>query len=113
MQPEQQRRGFTLIEVLVVVIIIGVLMAILIPVISKVRVAARTANTESFISQLSRAIEAYHADFRAYPGPLSNVEVWNGNAPSNAIAIANVPASEGFAITQGTTFSQKITRQLV
>jgi prepilin-type N-terminal cleavage/methylation domain-containing protein len=113
MQPEQQRRGFTLIEVLVVIIIIGVLMAILIPVIGKVRVTAQTANSEAFLAQLARAIEDYHADHRAYPGPLTNVEVWNDQnafgAAFNNVLIDPQAQNDGFAVGQGTNFRQKVT----
>lgn len=75
--------AFTLVELLVVVTIIAVLIGILIPVIAKVKVKARAAETQNFIQQLSAAIEQYHNDHRAYPGPLSNDEVRNpGTVPA-------------------------------
>jgi prepilin-type N-terminal cleavage/methylation domain-containing protein len=68
-------RGFTLIEVLVVVIIIAGLIAITIPVVSKVRSRAQAANSESWVRQIANACDRYYQDFRAYPGPLSNNEI--------------------------------------
>lgn len=68
-------RAFTTIELLVVIGIIVVLIGLLVPVVSKVRDSARAANTASFISNLSTAIEQYYQDFKAYPGPLSNNEI--------------------------------------
>jgi prepilin-type N-terminal cleavage/methylation domain-containing protein len=73
----RQSFGFTLVELMAVVAIIAVLIAILVPVVSKVRTAARKSTTEAFLQQLSRTIEEYYGDHRAYPGPLSNVEVYN------------------------------------
>ena len=52
------RGGFTMIELLVVIGIIVVLVAILIPAVAKVRIAARTAETTSELKDLAAAIEA-------------------------------------------------------
>lgn len=107
------RRAFTLVELLVVIGIITILIGILIPVVGKVRTAARNASTASFISQLSSAIDAYYQDYRSYPGPLSNLEVWNSSSPP-AITIDTDPqiTSQGFATVQPTgagAFREQIT----
>ncbi|HVT88235.1 MAG TPA: type II secretion system protein [Tepidisphaeraceae bacterium] len=73
--------GFTLIELLVVIGIITILVGILVPVASRVREAARKSTTTAFISQLSRSIDNYFNDFRDYPGPLTNKEIWNSSTP--------------------------------
>jgi prepilin-type N-terminal cleavage/methylation domain-containing protein len=62
------RDGFTLIELLVVIAIIGILVAILLPVVSKMRLSANTAATQNQVMQISQAIQNYHNDFQAYPG---------------------------------------------
>ena len=61
--------GFTLIELLVVIAIIAILAAILFPVLSKVREAARDTSCRSNLSQLTRAYLAYSKD---YDGMLPN-----------------------------------------
>ncbi len=63
-------RGFTLVELLVVIGIIALLIGILIPVVSKVRISGYVADSKNWVSQISGAIERYHSDFRAYPGPI-------------------------------------------
>ena len=65
-----RRSAFTLVELLVVIGIIGVLAAILFPVIGKVREAARETDTRAFITSLEAACQAYKQDHNGYPGPL-------------------------------------------
>ena len=59
--PRQSRTGFTLIELLTVIAIIGVLAAILIPVVGKVRASARQAQSVSNLRQLALMFPAYAA----------------------------------------------------
>ncbi|WP_052362086.1 prepilin-type N-terminal cleavage/methylation domain-containing protein [Geminisphaera colitermitum] len=54
--------GFTLIELLTVIAIIGVLAGILIPVVSRVRYTARTAQCASNLRQIFMAFELYAVD---------------------------------------------------
>jgi prepilin-type N-terminal cleavage/methylation domain-containing protein len=77
--------GFTLVELLVVMGIIVILISILIPAVAKVRGKAQDAATRAWMAQLGQAIDQYNADFRSYPGPLSNDEIWtnNGGTPAN------------------------------
>lgn len=73
-----KRRGFTLIELLTVIGIIVLLMAILLPVVSKVRSVAHRADTQNRMSVISSAAMMYFHDFNAYPGPVANVYLAGG-----------------------------------
>jgi len=97
MQRVARNAGFTLVEVLTVVIIIGVLISILIPVVSGVQKRARAAETQSWISQLSNAINTYQQDFRAYPGPLGNNEIQNPGTNLAYPPVGSAPAFSNFA----------------
>ena len=97
--------GFTLAELMVVVAIIGVLIAILVPVVGKVRAKAHDATAQNFINQLASAIDRYHQDQHAYPGPLTNDQIWtNANPfPLGPFAAFNVGTnSSGYATTPWT-----------
>lgn len=65
--PRRKTGGFTLIEIMVVVVIIGLLAAIIVPtVVSKVD-EARLAKAKSDIQSLETALTEYRLDNAAYP----------------------------------------------
>jgi type II secretion system protein G len=60
-------RGFTLVELMVVVAIVALLAAIIIPNYVHARAQAAVAQTQANLKQIATALELYYGDNQAYP----------------------------------------------
>lgn len=62
-----RHRGFSLIEMLIVAAVLGVLMAILLPALGRVRAAGRDVQCKANLRQMAIAAQRYAVEFDAYP----------------------------------------------
>ena len=60
-------RGFTLVELLVIVAIIGLLFALLLPAVQAAREASRRAQCANNLHQIGIGLQAYVSDFGVFP----------------------------------------------
>jgi prepilin-type N-terminal cleavage/methylation domain-containing protein len=64
---ERSKGGFTLVELLVSISIIGILSAILLPAVQQAREAARRLSCQSNLRQIGIALQSYHQTFGSFP----------------------------------------------
>ncbi len=67
--------GFTLIEIMVVVIVLGILAAVIIPNFTGRTDEARVAKARADISELATVLEQFRLDMRRYPTEIEGLEV--------------------------------------
>jgi len=78
--------GFTLVELLAVIAIIGLLASLALPAISKIRMRARVGAVKAQLAQIETAIEQYYADWDTYP-PAGNDWLGDGFFPSEDVGL--------------------------
>ena len=68
---KEKNTGFTIVELLVVIVVIGILAAITIVSYAGVTTKARTSASQSNAQSIQQVAEAYNADHGYYPGTIA------------------------------------------
>jgi type IV pilus assembly protein PilA len=91
------QRGFTLIELMIVVAIIGILAAIAIPLYANVQQRARIAKVQADLRALASAVSMYQAHTGGLPNAMDQltVTVANGQNQTAGPFMNSIPAAPG------------------
>ncbi len=107
-------RGFTLVEILLVVVILGILAALVVPQYTNATVDAKQTATLDQLTKIRRALEVYYVRYNGYPSVTAGdgtwaelidqstsntylrgapVNSWVGGAGGTVISLGNTPDS--------------------
>lgn len=93
-----RRKGFTLVEVLVTTIVVGVLAAVVVPAISNQTTAADPTRVSNDLGAVKNAIDAFNAASRvAFPGYVDDL---TSNVSSSALILGSTTTTYGNAGTE-------------
>jgi general secretion pathway protein G len=83
----KKQTGFTIVELLIVIVVIGILAAITVIAFNSVKERATFSSYKSDLESIDRAINLYYADNAAYPGNLAGGGgCWTNSGTRNFIS---------------------------
>ena len=113
----KKQTGFTIVELLIVIVVIGILAAITIVAFNGVQARGNDARRDSDMALIKKALEMYKADNDTYPGVCSGDGVGCSTSGLAAVLVptyvANIPQdpkfpSVGYSYVRGSASSYGI-----
>ncbi len=91
-------KGFTLVEIMIVLVILGLLIAVALPKVSQVLSTGKVNATRTSLSSLAKAIKNFNADTSVWPGNI--VDLMNPLATTRACYHSKSLAASTYSATQ-------------
>jgi len=98
----RKSRGFTLIELMIVVAIIGILAAIAIPNFLNIRKKAMSTEAKSNLGDLRTMEEAYRMEYGTYTASLTNLDYTQPAGARYSYSVDSAGASNCTMVADGT-----------
>lgn len=103
------RRGFTLIELMIVVAIIGILAAVAIPNFLEATNEAKAARIQADLSAIGAAVEIYHIKNGTYPSSLAELVSQTGDGKGGYLRAEPKPPEEGLTYSGPNSSTGEVT----
>lgn len=95
MHQENKNSGFTLVEVMIVITMIGILLMISVPNFAKVRNKARINSCLSMLNQIDRAKDQYAAEHNKHSG---DRVTWSELVPTYIRSLPHCPSGNSYTL---------------
>ena len=107
---KKRESGFTIVELLIVIVVIGILAALVITTYSGIQAKARNSKRQTDVQSVQTQIEAYFAQNGHYPSyaDLSSSSWVTTNMKSMDQSAMHDPSASGTAITLSQTAGSKV-----
>ena len=99
LKPASSNRGFTLLELMVVIAVVGILAAIAIQQFSLYRSRATDASMRSDLKNAALAMESYYGEFLDYPASVSAIQLVGYRKTNGVTLTINVTSPNTFTLT--------------
>ncbi len=93
MKKQNLSRGFTIVELLIVIVIIAILAAVSIVAYNGIQARAKTATGQALASQIAKKAEAYNTVQSAYPADVASFASVPEAALDDAAAVVTGPVT--------------------
>lgn len=99
----KRQKGFTIVELLIVIVVIGILAAITIVAYGGIQSKARVAAVSAALSQASQKLAVYQVDNGNYPTSLATIGLVNSTSVSYSYNYDNSVTPSTYCLTATTT----------
>lgn len=100
----KDEKGFTLVELLIVIVVIAILAAIVIVAYNGIQNRAKTTKAQTNANAVQKIAEAYNADNNVYPGTIANFSSGTtAKLPAGVSVVSAAATPFGLTSANGTT----------